>query len=118
VNLETRYILNAREHPITSFQASTIASCYHLDKGELSLDENLIKEFPLKVKDLFKVWYNPNKPFKSRPSGEYPTNLLRTPYQYVVVMLCRLYGEPDASKFPMTWEPLIYYITDVGSNFN
>jgi hypothetical protein len=91
---------------------------YHLDKGEISLDKKLIKEFPLKEKYLFKVWYNPNKPFKSIPSSEYPTNLLRMMYQYVVAMLCRLYGEPYASKFPMTWAHLIYYVVDVGSTFN
>jgi hypothetical protein len=82
------------------------------------LDENIIKEFPLKARDMFKVWYKPKKSFKSRPSGEYPTNLLRTLYQYDVAMLCKLYGEPDTSKFPLTWEPLIYYIVDVRSTFN
>lgn len=58
------------------------------------------------------------KTFKSRPSSEYPNNLLKTPYQYVVFMLCRLYGKPDASKFLITWVPLIYYVVDVGSTFN
>jgi hypothetical protein len=118
VKLYTKYILNSREHPITSFEASTIASRYHLDKGKRSMDENIIKKFPLKSKDLLKAWYNPNKLFKSMPSSEYPNNLFRMPYQYVVVMIYRLYGVPDASKLPMTWVPLIYYIVDVELTFN
>jgi hypothetical protein len=118
VNLETKYILNVRDHPITSFQASNIASFYHLDKGERSIDKNMIKEFPLKVKDMFKIWYKPIKPFKSRPSSAYPTNLLRMLYKYVVVMLCRLCEELDASKFPMTRACLIYNIANIGSTFN
>jgi hypothetical protein len=44
-----------REFLMASFQESTIDSCYHLDKGELSLDQNIIKKFPLKEKDMFKV---------------------------------------------------------------
>jgi len=72
----------------------------------------------LKERDLFKAWYNPNKEFKTRPSGEYPTNLLRMSYQYGVVMLCRLYGELDASKFTLNWEPLVYYIVGIRSTFN
>jgi hypothetical protein len=59
-----------------------------------------------------------DKSFKIRPSGEYPTSLLRTLYQYVVAMLCRLYGEHDASKFMLSLVPLIYYIVDIGSSFN
>jgi len=80
VDLETRYILNSRDYPIESFHPSYIASYYHLDKGEISLDKNLIKEFPLKVKDLFKFWYKSIKLFKSRPSEKYLINLLSIPY--------------------------------------
>jgi len=87
VDLETKYILNARDHPITSFEVSIIYSFYYLDIGERSIEENLINKFFLKLKDMLKAWYKPKKPFKSRPSGDYPTNLLRTPYQYAVEML-------------------------------
>jgi hypothetical protein len=79
-----------------------------LDKGNWSLDDDLIKNFPHKVKYLFKIWYNPNKKFKIRPSGEYPTTSLRTPYQNIVAMLSKLYGEHDASKFTLSSMPLIH----------
>jgi hypothetical protein len=118
IYLDNLYILNAKGKPITSFQAIDIAKYYHLEKGTRSLDDELLNKFPHKVKDLFKIWYNPDKTFNLRPSGEYPTTSLRTPYQYIVVMLCRLYGEQDASKFTLSLMPLIYYCVDEGSSFN
>jgi hypothetical protein len=36
----------------------------------------------------------------------------------MVVMLCRLYGESDASKFPLSYMPLIYHCVDKGLSFN
>jgi hypothetical protein len=36
----------------------------------------------------------------------------------MVAMLCRLYGEPDATHFPLSYIPLIYFCADVGASFN
>jgi len=75
----------------------------------MSLNEVLIRKFPLKIKDLCKIWYKPNKTFKIRPLEKYPTTSLRTSYRYIVAMLCKLYEEHDASKFTLSLVPLIYY---------
>jgi hypothetical protein len=89
-----------------------------LEKGEKLLDEKIINNFSHNPKELLKDWYKLKKVFKSRWSREYPTNLLQTPYQYEVAMLCRIYGEPDAQRFMITWVPLKYYVVDVRSTFN
>jgi hypothetical protein len=36
----------------------------------------------------------------------------------MVSMLCRLYKEPDASQFSLSYMPLIYYYVDEGFSFN
>jgi hypothetical protein len=36
----------------------------------------------------------------------------------MVSMLCRLYGEKDASQFSLSYMPLIYYCMDEGLSFN
>jgi hypothetical protein len=55
-----------------------------------------VKEFPLKPRDIMiNQWVLRNK-FKTRAFDDYPTNVLKDPYQYVVAMQCRLYKEPDA----------------------
>jgi hypothetical protein len=52
------------------------------------------------------------------PKIQYPkTNLNRT-YQYMVAMLCMLYGEPYATHFPLSHMPLIYFYAYVGVSFN
>jgi len=53
--LEMRYILNDKVHPITSFEALIIYSCYHLEDGERPLDKKLIKKFPHSPKELLKA---------------------------------------------------------------
>jgi hypothetical protein len=118
VDLQNRYILNARGEPIASFQAADLAKYYHLEKGPQKLDEDLLSKFPYKGNDLFKIWYKPDIVFKHRRSGNYPTTELKTPYQYIVAMLCRLYGKKNASKFTFSLMPLIYYCTNEGLEFN
>jgi hypothetical protein len=63
------------------------------------LNEDILSEFKHTTKDMFKFFYKPYKIFKLIPSGEYLTTALINPYQYIVVMLCKLYKEKDASKF-------------------
>jgi hypothetical protein len=87
------YICNARGEPITSFWLKDLAKCYHLEKGTKNLDNELLSEFKHTTKDLFPRWYKEDKQFKLRPTGGYPTTLLRRPYQFMVEILCRLYGE-------------------------
>jgi hypothetical protein len=118
MDLGNRCILNAKEDPIASFQASNLAKYYHLEKGTRSLDDELLNKFLHKAKELFKIWYKPNRTFKLIPSSKYLTIVLRAPYQYIVVMLCRLCGEQDASKFTLSLIPLIYYCANEGSMFN
>jgi hypothetical protein len=116
--LKDRYVCNARKEPITSFRPKYLARCYHIEKGIKNLDNKLLDEFEYTPKDLFPKWYKEDKQFKHRPKGGYPTSALRKPYQYMVAMLCRLYGEPDASQFPLSYMSLIYYCVDEGLSFN
>jgi len=68
--------------------------------------------------DLFPKWYRAKKQFKYRPKSGYPTSAFRIPYQYLVAMWCRLYWEPDASQFSLSYIPLIYYCAYEGVPFN
>jgi hypothetical protein len=117
-HINNRQIINAQGRLVASFQPSVLISCYQLTQEEMTLDDELVKGFPHKPRDLMKKLWVPGKKFKTRASNDYPTNLLRPPYQYAVAMLSRLYGEPDAQKFRVSWVPLIYYITTSRSVFN
>jgi hypothetical protein len=108
-DISSRYICNTRKEPIASFRPEFLAKCYHIEEGSKRLDGKLLSEFEYTPKDLFPKWYKADKQFKYRPKIRYPTSALRRPYQYLVAMLCRLYGEPDATQFPLSYMPLIYF---------
>jgi hypothetical protein len=77
-----------------------------------------VKEFPFNPRETMKNLWVPSKKFKTRSSDDFPTKMLRTPYQYVVAMLFRIYGDIDAHKFKVSWVPLIYSIPTIGFVFN
>jgi hypothetical protein len=91
-DISNRYICNMRKEPIASFRPDSLAKCYHIEEGSKRLDGELLNEFEYTPKDLFPKWYKEDKQFKYRPKSGYPTSALRRPYQYLVAMLCRLYG--------------------------
>jgi hypothetical protein len=117
-DLGNRYMYNARGDPIDSFQPADLVKCYHLEKGTWKLDNELLGGFKHPTKDMYPICYKPDKQFKLRPMDGYPTTFLRKPYQYMVVILCRLYEEPDASNFSLSYIPLIHYCVDEGLSFN
>jgi hypothetical protein len=118
VDLRNKYICNSRKEPISSFRHEYLEKCYHLDKRTNKLDNKLLDEFDYIAKELFPKWFKVDKQFKHRPKGDYPTTTLRRPYHCMVVMLCRLYGEDDASQFSLSYVPLIYYYEDNQLLFN
>jgi hypothetical protein len=100
IDINSRYVCNARKEPIASFRPDDLDKCYHIEAGNKRLDGQLLSELELTPKDLFPGWYKADKQFKYRPKSRYPMTNLRRPYQYMVAMLCRLYGDPDATHFP------------------
>jgi hypothetical protein len=95
-----------------------LGKCYHLEKGEIKLDNKLLDDFQHTTKELCPKCYKNDKEFKHRPKGGYPTISLRRPYQYMVSMLCLLYGEADASQFSLSYMPLMYYCENEEMLFN
>jgi hypothetical protein len=96
IDVNGRHIWNARKEPITSFRPKYLAKCYHIEKGSKRLDKNILSDFEYTPTDLFPKWYRADKQFKCISKSGYPTSALRRHYRYLVAILCRLYGEPDA----------------------
>jgi hypothetical protein len=116
--VDSIYIFNARKGLIASFRPDDLAKCYHLEARNKKLYGKLLSELELIPKYLFPKWYKLDKKLKYQIKGRYPTTNLRKPYQYMVTMLCMLYGEPNATQFPLSYMPLIYFCANVGASFN
>jgi hypothetical protein len=117
-NIDNRYIFNARKELIASFRPDDLAKCYHLEVGNKKLDGQALSELDLTPKYLFPTWYKADKHFKYQLKRRYPTTNLKIYYQYMVAMLCILYGEPNTTHFPLSCMPLIYLCVEVGTSFN
>lgn len=87
VNFEESMIKDNHGNNITSFSASNIDMYYNIPNQEITLDEDWLAYFKILPRELLKT----KGSFKSKTKKEYPNNLLRTPFQLVVAMLCRMY---------------------------
>jgi hypothetical protein len=117
-DVDSRYVFNVRKDPIDYFRLGDLVKYYHIKAGNKNLDGQILSELDITPKDLFPTWYKADKQFKYQPKIWYPTTNLRIPYQYMVAMFCKLYGEPDATHFPLSYIPLIYFCADVRASFN
>ena len=60
----------------------------------------------------------PGKNFRTRPSGEYDTSTLQTPYRFIALMLNRIFGRAHGKNFQLGWIPIIFYVATQGTIFN
>ena len=60
----------------------------------------------------------PGKNFWTRPSGEYDTTTLRTPYRFIALMLNRIFGRAQGKSFKLGWVPIIFSVATQATVFN
>jgi hypothetical protein len=107
-NISSKYVCNMSKEPIDSFILDYLTKCYHIEEEHKSLDGELLNKFEYTPKYLVHKWYKEENQFKYIPKSGYPASALRIPYQYLVSILCKLYGELDVSQFPLSYMPLTY----------
>jgi hypothetical protein len=66
---------------------------------------------------LMASWWKEENKFTNHINGWYGTINLRDPYIYLMVLIFRLYGEKDCSKFLEEWMPLAYTLVIIGRSF-
>jgi hypothetical protein len=65
------------------------------------------------VGNILASWWKEEKKFLNRTSGWYAITSLRVPYMYLMVLICKLYGEKDCSRFSDAWIPLAYTMATI-----
>ena len=58
------------------------------------------------------------KQFRMKPSGEYETTNLRTPYQLLDLMLNLIFCLDNGRIYKISWAPLIYFVATIGIIFS
>ena len=64
-----------------------VSLAYHLPPAQVYLTESWLKEINLDLVEIVKRMMIPGKNFRTRPSGEYDTATLQTPYRFIALML-------------------------------
>ena len=60
----------------------------------------------------------PGKNFCTRPSREYETTSLRTPYRLIALMLNRIFRRENGKNLKIGWVPVIFFVATKGTIFN
>lgn len=100
--IEDRQFRNSRMELIGLFRAEDLKKMYHIPDPHDIYDKTFMANFAKKNPDPFKLiqgWRVLDNKFKYDKSGMYVIASLENPYNYAAVVLCRLYGLPNNTKF-------------------
>ena len=91
---------------------------YNLPTPQTYLTEIWLKELKLDMVDTVKKMMIPGKNLCTRPSGEYETSTLHTPYRFIALMLNRIFRRENGKSFKIGWVPVILFDATQGTIFN
>ena len=91
---------------------------YKLPTPQIYLTKSWLKGLNLDMVETVERIMIPGKNFCTRPSGEYETSSLRTPYRLISLMLNRIFGRANGKKFKIGWVPVIFFVDTQGTIFN
>ena len=82
------------------------------------MTEDWLKKIHLDLVETLKRMLVLGKSFRTRPSEEYDTATLRTPYRFIVLMLNKIFRRAHGKSFKLGWVPIIFYVATQGTEFN
>ena len=107
----TRMILeNIEKQGYVAYSPAYVSMAYNLPTAQTYLTETWLKELNLDMVETIKKMMIPGNKFCTRPSGEYETSNLRTPYRFIALMLNIIFGRANGKSFKMGWIPIIYFV--------
>ena len=100
----TRMILaNTEGKGYAAYSLAYVAMSYNLPTPQSYLIEGWLKDLNLDVVEIVKRMMIPSKKFCTRPSGEYETSSLPTPYRLIALMLNKIFGRANGKNFKIGW---------------
>ena len=91
---------------------------YNLPTPQTYLTENWLKELNLDMVDTVKKMIILGKNLCIRPSGEYKTSTIHTPYRLIALMLNKIFGRENGRSFKIGWAPVIFFVATQVTIFN
>ena len=111
-------LANTAKQGYAAYSPGYVSLAYHLPEAQVYLTEDWLKEINLDLVETVKRMMIPGKNFQTRPSGEYDTAALRTPYRFIALMLNKIFGRAQSKSFKLGRIPIIFYVATQGTMFN
>ena len=92
VDVTTMILANIAKQGYVAYSPVYVSLAYHLPPTQIYLTEDWLKEINLDLVETVKRMMIPGKNFRTRPSREYDTATLRTPYRFIALMLNIIFG--------------------------
>ena len=112
-DVTTMILENVAKQGYAAYSPGYVAPAYHLPKSQVYLTEDWLKEIKMDLVETLKRMLVPRKNFRTRPSREYDTATLRTPYRIIALILNRIFGRAHGKSFKLEWVPIIFYVATV-----
>ena len=118
VDVTTMILANVDKQGYDAYSPGYVSLAYHLTEAQVYLTEDWLKTINLDLVETLKRMLVPGKNFRTRPSEEYDTTTLRTPYRFIALMLNTIFGRAHSKRFKLEWVPIIFYVATQGAVFN
>ena len=74
------------------------------------MTEYWIKAIKMDLVETLKIMLVLGRSFRTRPSGEYDTATLRTPFRFISLILNMIFERAHGKSFKLEWVPIIFYV--------
>ena len=117
-DVTTMILENADKQGYAAYSPGYVALAYHLPEAQIFLTDDWLRNIRMDLVETLKRMLLPGRNFRTRPTGEYDTASLRTPYRFIALMLNRIFGRAHGKSFKLEWMPIIFYVATQGTIFN
>ena len=109
---ESRTILNFEVKHVANYQAPILNQWYHFKEDQMKVTLEWLKNKTESIDflSIMKGWWFGGQ-FRANPSPiEWRTSKFRKSIQIIVILLARIFGRKDASRFPEKWILIIHQV--------
>ena len=117
-DVTTMILANVDKQGYAAYSPGYVALAYHLLEAQVYLTEDWLKAIKMDLVETLKRMLMLGKNFRTRPTREYDTTSLRTPYRFIALMINRIFGSAHGKSFKLEWVPIIFYVATQGTVFN
>ena len=90
-DVATMILKNVEKQGYATYSLGYVALAYHLPEAQVFLSDDWLNNVRMDLVETLKRMLFPGKHFRTRPTGEYDTASLRTPYWFIALILNRIF---------------------------